>query len=229
MAKLNFAIAIFFCLLAVSRADQPEKDDPAEGDLSEPRNTATILLPSEKPGSEAATLVQFDHDTSDSKPAHQGHKDKRGTVPLTSVSFRPINRHFPRGHLPLHYSHRCRHVRHRWAPRLGDCHGSRDMILSRERWGFAFDPDLHRIARRVPGRWVRVYHGKPRFGRHMDLTWQSDVKKAHLHRHEREEPEQHHRHRNGHVHGHHDHLEEARRERVAGGIYMKIRKFLGQL
>lgn len=201
MAKLSFTIAVFLLLLAVSRADPPEKDDATGGDLWEPSTTATILLPSEDPGYEAATLVQFDHDESDSEPAH--HSDhKRGTVPWTSVSFHPINRHFPRGHVPLRRRHRFHHR-----------DSSHDVTRSRERWGFAFDPEIRGPTRRVPG--------KPGFG-HKELTWEAHVKKPQLHRIvERAE------HGDGSEYHGQRHQDMARKEAEDGGPFMKIRKFLG--
>lgn len=209
MAKLiSVSVAIlllFFLLLAGSRANLPENGDAAKGDRSDQRRrTATILLPSEKPSlaHEAATPVQLDHDhvASDSELAH-------GSVPLTLVSFHPINRHFRRGHLPLRRRHRCHHgYRHHWAPLLRDREGTHDVIL----------------ARRFPGRGVWVHHGKPRTG-HVDLTWQTHAKKPHyLHRHamqaeHRVDAEYHRRRHHG----------EAGMEEEDGGLFMKIRKFLG--
>lgn len=95
------------------------------------------------------------------------------------------------------------------------------MTRSRERWGFAFDPEIHRPTRRVPGRWVRVYHGKPGFG-HKELTWEAHVKKPHLHRHvERAE------HGDGSKYHGQRHHDMARKEAEDGGPFMKIRRFLG--
>lgn len=195
MARLSFPIAIFFCLLAGSRANLPENDDATEADLSERRMTATILLPSEKPGYEAATLVQLDHDHDiSSSGSARGSND--------------TNRDYIRRHHPAGHSHCCRHGhRHHWVPRLRDHEGSHKVIL----------------ARRFPGRWVRIHHGKPRSG-HVDLiTLETHARKPHLHHHAKQAEH------GGNAEYHlRRHRGMAGKEKDDVGLFMNIRKFLGR-
>ncbi|KAE9584892.1 hypothetical protein Lalb_Chr25g0283221 [Lupinus albus] len=76
-------------------------------------------------------------------------------VPLTFVTFRPINRHVHRNPLPLSFSlrggkRRCRHVHRREIP-----YGN-DAIVSSDA---AVDPSNRGVVRQNPTRWVRFQGG----------------------------------------------------------------------
>ncbi|EXC63302.1 hypothetical protein L484_000045 [Morus notabilis] len=166
MAKLAVTFVLLCLFFAFSHArfasDLPQIEAFAkeateilpEAD-SKPSTTGDILLPSEKhvsePGSET---IQVNLEESVSEP---GADD---AAPLTLISFRPVNRHFPRRPFPLtlRHGHRCRHhFMKQWGQRRphGDIipYGN-DMILSTEDRP-SFDPVLRSG---FPARWIKIRH-----------------------------------------------------------------------
>lgn len=137
--NLPFTVAVtallFSFTLATARypLDLPENDVTSHDDNlanwsdSDPKVTATLILPSEKPESQPATAVEFESEETEhadsklpekvigtSESIHErSETESDKTVPLTVVTFRPINRHFPRRPLiPFRRAHRCRGSHH---------------------------------------------------------------------------------------------------------------------
>ncbi|KAI6701997.1 hypothetical protein NL676_011133 [Syzygium grande] len=212
MAKLTLSLLLLFYLIAFSEplatSDLPA-GDVAGRDLpggSEAEPTATILLPSEKPRSEAATVVPIDTETSTVAPDStaqdaadvavaedrpSSEPEKIASVPLRTVVFRPYDHGgFRERAVPLslrfpyrHGGRGCRHGRGQFRPRFegGEISFGNDMILSGEEPGS--DPESRGIERQMPGRWIRVHHRKPRFG-YLDAAWKEDkdmMKRPHRH------------------------------------------------
>ncbi|OMO79724.1 hypothetical protein CCACVL1_13464 [Corchorus capsularis] len=109
MARLAVIFTVISLLFTISHARFIQVHDvtPDEtvNDLPEfdPEKATAILLPSERPGFEPAKLIDFKHDD-----ASETESDV-DSLPLTMVSFRPINRHFPRRPIiPFRHKHNCR-------------------------------------------------------------------------------------------------------------------------
>lgn len=258
MAKLVLTIAAFFFLFAFShartRSDLPAKETNGHDQsatklpVTESNPAVTLLLPSEKPDSEPATFFQWEHDAADSSkltdtdgPTILANEESTEfkhseTVPLTVISFRPINRHFPRRPFPLSFrhGHRCRHGHRQFGPWTPRFHGGErerdqdvvsygdDMILSSGD-DTRFVPAFHGGPRQIPARWENFRHGGgPGFPhRHDD---DMEFERPHHHHH--------HRHRHDHDHDHRreefegmENPREHRRQRD-GGLFGRFRKFL---
>ncbi|KAM3001612.1 hypothetical protein FF2_037888 [Malus domestica] len=256
MAKLLLTVAALFFLFALSHArtssDLPANEisgrDPAGAKFPESRPkprqpTTTILLPSEKPVDDPATLPEWREITTSKLPESDGatilaneestefqHSE---TVPLTVISFRPVNRHFRRRPFPLSFrhGHRCRHAHRPMSPRFhggeGDAvsYGNDMLVASSDDMGF--NPAFRGGARQIPARWVNIRHGGPRF----PFRHEEDM--------ELERPHHHHHRRHHHEHDHdHDRREEFEgtekqprehkhdHEHHGGGLMRRVRKFL---
>ncbi|XP_061368311.1 uncharacterized protein LOC133311300 [Gastrolobium bilobum] len=130
--------------------------------------------------------------------------DSLDSVPLTFLSFRPINRHgHPRRPLPLSIRHafrRCRHGHHR----REIPYGNDAIVLSNAANGDhrdGFNPaNLNGDVGRITTRWMGFPHAEKRFLKKMDL---------HNHHH--------------HIHSHHHHRDEEHRE---GWFTKTIHKFM---
>lgn len=242
MARVAVIVAVTFFLFAFTHAHTPldlPENDVAATDLTttfpESDTKTTILLPSEKPESEPATVVEWEADsTADPKSFEYNVNTADAKVdlsesnpetiaaagltqPLRVVSFRPVNRQFHHMHVkgafPFRFPHRCRHHFKHPGPRFNGREVSygNDMILSGEE--LSVDP-MFRGGRQIPARWVRFHHnGKPRFPlRHQEWNEEEDVMKPHHH------------------HRHHHHMEEGEgrehEEREEGGFMKSFRKFL---
>lgn len=240
--KIIVTVTILFFLFTFGYArtplDLPENDVMSIDALlpeSNPKATDAILLPSEKP-----TVVEFEPETETKLPeidtAEETKETEIDSAPLKFVSFRPINRHFPRRPFPpFRHGSRCRH-HHKikpWAPRFNgrEIPYGNDMILSG-------GEDVV---------WTEFHHGGPKFSFMNDVDRREEMKRPH-HRHhhhhdrlvageveEKEEREQEHEHE--HHHHHHDRLVEGEREveekrerkhddEHEGGLVKVFRKFL---
>ncbi|PSS11320.1 Myb-related protein like [Actinidia chinensis var. chinensis] len=160
MAKLAVTLTALFLFFAVISArtpfDLPENNvidhDPSSS-LPVPEADAkpTLLLPSEKTSAEidAEDLPESETRTVDA-------------LPLTIVTFRPVNRHVPSMRAyPFRIGvRRCRHgMRPMMYPRArgGEVPYGDDMILGGERRDF--DPEMfHGGVRQIPARWMRFHH-----------------------------------------------------------------------
>lgn len=166
-----------------------------------------------------------------------GTEMKTETVPLTVISLRPTNRHFPR--LPfIRRGHKCRHQFHRgtikpWLVRLINRHErsyGNDMILAGDGEGDGMRFDL--VSRNGDLKTVPATLSRSPF--------EHEVRKSH-HKHEHEHEHEHeHDEHDYHRHRHHDHhrVEEKEYEREErerehdhglkhkGEFLRKIRKFL---
>ncbi|KAJ7945033.1 Myb-related protein like [Quillaja saponaria] len=244
MAKLaaSFSVLLFLFVLSYARnpGDIPLKDfvssDPLLEPKTNPATAKTILLPSENPDSEAATVIEWEPESSNSKnfeldagleslEASTESSEASKSVPLTVISFRPINRQIPRRSLPLwvRRGHRCHRIHNSkpWGPRLPrrEIPYGNDMIMKDgEDRGFdKFDPMFRDGVRQIPARWEKFRHGGPRFSFVHDMERKEDNEKGHHHHHH---------------HHHHDHEEGWEFERVehhhggGGGFLKRIRKFL---
>ncbi|KAJ9173713.1 hypothetical protein P3X46_016823 [Hevea brasiliensis] len=238
---LSVAVAalLFLFTFAHARAplDQPENDvtsrDDRLADLpeSDPKATATIVLPSEKPESKSANVVKLESEETESTESklpgkeigtsesfhEKSETETTVTVPLTLITFRPINRHFLRRPLiPFRRGHRCRgrYQHHNQLKPWGglrfksprEVYFGNDMILSGGK-------DLGLAGpRQIPVRWTRFNHGGNRFSFVNDESRREEmIKRPHHHQH----------------HRHHHEEEEEGEEREHEGAFMKgIRKFL---
>uniref|UniRef100_A0A2P2JQ35 Uncharacterized protein n=1 Tax=Rhizophora mucronata TaxID=61149 RepID=A0A2P2JQ35_RHIMU len=232
------ALFFFFALTHASQLDLPENVTvtPHEN-LPEPisKDKNSILLPSERSDFESVTVAEVESvpvAEVESVPVAEVEPEKKPvnlpktvettevrlesetqTVPLTFVSFRPINRHFPRrSFIPFFgRGHRCRHHHHHrrfpkpLGPRFEIPYGD-DMILSGE-GDRSFDPMSRGGARQIPGRWASFRHDGPRFWDMPDVAEREEMKWKRPYPHE-----------------HHWFDEERKQEE--GGLLEKIRKFL---
>ncbi|OMP02974.1 hypothetical protein COLO4_10683 [Corchorus olitorius] len=213
MARLAVIFTVISLLFTISHArfiqvhdvtaDETVNDLPE----SDPEKATAILLPSERPGFEPAKVVDFKHDD-----ASETDSDV-DSMPLTTVSFRPINRHFHRRPMfPFRHKHNCRlHKRFRSLnPRFQQkryiSYGD-DMILSDE--NSHVDPESRGFVRQIQARWARF----PEDG--VESKEARGFIKAHHHEHEEEhdhdedhyhhEHEEEHDHDDDHHHHEHDH------------------------
>ncbi|XP_021292483.1 uncharacterized protein LOC110422790 [Herrania umbratica] len=147
MARLAVTFTVIFLFTFSYHARfltaEPEHDvtlEQTESKLpeSDSKTTNAVFLPSEKPGLESAEVVDF-------KPDALETVSDVDSVPLTEISFRPVNRHFPRRPMiPFRHKHNCRFHR-RFRPLNRGLQQKRyisygdDMILSDERT--QFDPE----------------------------------------------------------------------------------------
>ncbi|KAG6684833.1 hypothetical protein I3843_12G083700 [Carya illinoinensis] len=238
MAKLVFAVTVSFFLFSLCHARI--SSDPIQNDaiVEEPKTVfftfpqhdtktttrTTVLLPSEKHGSELPTMVEFKPKKTDPKlPGSDAKESETDSVHLTMVSFRPINRHFPRHSFPVtfhrghhfrrHHHHHHHHI-HELKPRFHgrDVPYGDDMILSDEKYSSSNRPLPRGGVRQIPVRWAKFGHEGPRFHHgHDDVEGREHMKKKKKRHHrsvEREEME-----------GQHDH---------EGGFMNKFRQFLMQ-
>ncbi|XP_016686343.1 uncharacterized protein [Gossypium hirsutum] len=153
---------------------------------SDPRTTTiTILLSGDRPGSEpAAKLVDFKHGDvpeTDSDVV---------SVPLESISFRPVNRYFSR------YHQRFRPLNLRFHKKRYISYGD-DMILSDERT--RFEPELRRSVRQVQASWSEFPGGGA------ESKVPVDFMKTHHHVHVHYLGDDQHQHQQQHHHYHHQH------------------------
>ncbi|XP_002509948.2 uncharacterized protein LOC8287759 [Ricinus communis] len=193
---------------------------------SDPKTTTTIILPSEKPETEPATFVDLEpEDTEIPKLSETESKQEKtepaltDSVPLTVITFRPINRHIARRSVnPFRRGRGChgRHHHHfnQFKIKNAQDQGQRsygdDMIIS---GGEYLGSD-----RRVPARWAKFNHG----GHGFSFTNEEDKRNE-----MNDRPRHHHHH-----HHHHRHEEEEgevkdhKHEYYKGGFMKRIRKFL---
>ncbi|CAK7335702.1 unnamed protein product [Dovyalis caffra] len=176
---VTVAVLFFLCTVAFSRTPLGlPYDDVALSEItkSDPKATPALLLPSQNPESESKpetepiTVVTYpvNEEIAD-KTEQEGSTTEVKTesvetvVPLTVVTFRPINpQFFPRRPLlPLRPRHRCRHWHKIMKPRF---YGN-DMIVSGEKnHGFGVGDEATRGAvRQIPVKRARFHHGGPRF------------------------------------------------------------------
>ncbi|KAF3448691.1 hypothetical protein FNV43_RR09404 [Rhamnella rubrinervis] len=232
MAKLVLTIAVICVFFAFSHArtpaDLPVADVITDESLNDHLETATLRLPSERDESEPVTKVEWVRESTESKrPETTESFDKpdesepSDSVPLTVISFRPINRHFPRRPFPLTFrrGHPCRHSHPQfkpWDPRpqRREVSYGNDMIVSDE---LRFKPVSHNEDQpQIPARWSTFRQVGPRFPfRHDD-----EMERPHHHHH--------HRFRHHHVEGGENEEREVEHEHNngEGGFMMRVRKFL---
>ncbi|KAK7840350.1 hypothetical protein CFP56_016743 [Quercus suber] len=169
MAKLAVTATVIFFLFALCHAfiplDLPENED-VPGSVPDAMNM--ILLPSEKPESEPAIIVELEPETSpivETQPKLEEadvtvteltvptESDDSVSIPLKTISFRPTDRLFRSRPIPLYFrhGHRCRfhrfhHLRHH---QHHDHEKSEDQIREFKQWGSK--PIVHStIDREVP-------------------------------------------------------------------------------
>ncbi|MFQ6632835.1 hypothetical protein Gotur_011237 [Gossypium turneri] len=185
---------------------------------SDPRTTTiTILLSRDRPGSEpAAKLVDFKHGDvpeTDSDVV---------SVPLESISFRPVNRYFSRYHQrfgPLNSRfHKKRYISY------GD-----DMMLSDERT--RFEPELRRSVRQVQASWSEFPGGGAESKVPVDFMKTHHHVHVHYlgddqHQHQQQHHHYHHQHRRYHHHRHHNREDKSGKvEEHVGGSLKRLTKF----
>ena len=190
----------------------------------------SILLSSEKPEFEPATLIQLEPETETTnsktpepkaKPIESKEVPKESSkasnrdAHFTAFSFRPIDPRIPRRPLPLSFrvGHRCHHNHHYkpWKPRHPRREITRrnDVTLNNVELDKKFDKVVRDwVRRQVPAEWMRPRHIEPMFSRepNMALDRRELWKRIYLRRH------------------HHDHRHKA--ENKDTGLMKRIRKFL---
>ena len=231
MSRFAVLFTVIFLLFTFSHArfltGEPEHDVTSEETMtnlpeSDPRTTTAILLPSERPGFEPAKIVDFKHDD-----ASETDSDVE-SVPLTTISFHPVNRHFPRLPLiPFRHKHNCRFHKRPLNPRFQQkryiSYGD-DMILSDERT--RFDPESRGVVRQIQARWTRFPDDGPESKEHVDF-----MKPHHNdHEHEYENDQDHdddHHHYHHHQRRHHRGEEDERdeEEEHEGGFVRRLSNF----
>ncbi|XP_022721258.1 uncharacterized protein LOC111278843 [Durio zibethinus] len=224
MARFSVLFTVIFLLFTFSHArfftaETEHEVNPEESiiDLpeSDPKTTTAILLPSERPGFEPAKIVDFKHDD-----ASETDSDVE-FIPLTTISFHPVNRHFPRRPLiPFRHKHNCRfHKRFRpLNPRLQQKHRisyGDDMILSDG--GTGFDPE---------SRWPRFPDDATESKEHVDFLKPHHHDHEYDHEHDHDHDNHHHYHRRHH-HGEEDESdeEEEHEHEHEGGFMRRLSKF----
>ncbi|KAH7513763.1 uncharacterized protein LOC112493417 [Ziziphus jujuba] len=211
MAKLYLTVAVIFLIFAFSNARTPADLPATEVIGDESLNTQTrsdiqtasnnpILLPSERSDNEPVTLVELEPDTirsnfAEFRTGESSPKDSEPTsesVPLTVISFRPINRHFPRRPFPLSFrhGHRCRHGHSQfkpWGPRplRREVSYGNDMIIDGEE-AKSFKPVFRDEEEpQIRTRMIRFRQG-PRFPFRHDEEDQMERPNDHEHEHDRD-------------------------------------------
>lgn len=226
MTRTAVLFTVIFLLFTFSYARfitvEPEHDvttKETDPDLTEsdPKTTTSIRLPGEGPGFEPAKVVDFKHVDGDASKTELDVD----SIPLTTIRFHPVNRHFPRRPLiPFRHKHDCRfHNRFRpLNPRFQQkryiSYGN-DMILSDERP--RFDPESSGVVRQIQARWARFPDD---LKEHVDFMKLHDHEHEHDHDHDHEnehdvddimpqdhdpEHDHHHDHDDDHHHHHHHH------------------------
>ncbi|KAF9689247.1 hypothetical protein SADUNF_Sadunf01G0072000 [Salix dunnii] len=158
--KLPVTVAVLFfaCTVAFSRTPLDLGDDVValpELPKSEQKATTVLLLPSQNP--ETAAKHPVDVKTEDkTDPGSSTTESIETVVPLTVVTFRPINRQFfpRRPLLPVGPGHRCRHGHKMMRPRF---YGN-DMIVSGGKdHGLGLDDKATRgVGRQIPVKRARI-------------------------------------------------------------------------
>ncbi|KAF3969375.1 hypothetical protein ACB098_01G142400 [Castanea mollissima] len=159
MAKLAVTATVIFFLFALCHAfiplDLPENEGESFHLPGSVPNTM-ILLPSEKPESEPATVVELEPETTstdETQPKLEEadvtvtelkvptESDDSFSIPLKTISFRPFNHRFGGRPIPLYFrhGHRCRfhrfhHLRHH-QHHDHDNDKSEDQIREFKQWG----------------------------------------------------------------------------------------------
>ncbi|XVF10433.1 hypothetical protein REPUB_Repub07fG0182500 [Reevesia pubescens] len=211
MARLAVLFTVIFLLLTFSDARfvsvQSEQDVSPEETVpnlpeADTKTTTTILLPSERPGFEPSKIVDFNNDDVSSE-TDSGVE----SVPLTMISFHPVNRHFPRRPLvPYRHKHNCRfHKRFRplnppFQQKRSISYGN-DMILSDERT--RFDPESRGVVRQIQARWARFPDEGAESKEHVDFMKPHHHEHEHAHHHD-DEHHHHYYHHRRHHHGEED-------------------------
>ncbi|KAJ7952131.1 sarcoplasmic reticulum histidine-rich calcium-binding protein-like [Quillaja saponaria] len=204
MAKLIATCAVFLFVFPLSYARSPvDNGDPLFESNKNPVSANTILLPSD---SEAATVIEREpQSTADSKISQLDaglefsteSSEASKSVPLTVISFRPINHHIPRRPLPLwlRRGRRCHNHNHNfkpWGPRFPhlEIKYSNDMIMKdgKDRSFDKFDPMFRGVECEIPARWGKFRHGGPRFSFGPGMEKREETRKRHnLDHHHNEE------------------------------------------
>lgn len=166
MAKLAVTATVIFFLFALCHAfiplDLPENEGESFHFPGSVPNTM-ILLPSEKPESEPATIVELEPETTstdetqpkleeadvtvtDTELTVPTESDDSVSIPLKTISFRPFNHRFGSRPIPLYFrhGHRCRfhrfhhlrhHQHHDHNDNENDNDKSEDQIREFKQWG----------------------------------------------------------------------------------------------
>ncbi|KAG8375089.1 hypothetical protein BUALT_Bualt10G0064100 [Buddleja alternifolia] len=147
MAKLFYAVALL-CLFTLSVARTPSENEDV---------TTAISLPISE--STAAVRVR-------SEAANAETESDSAAVPLTRITFRPINRRFD-----VRSKRPCRHHSRFNNPRMKEIPYGNDMIVASGENSDFEDPVIHGGGRRTSGWWVRLHH---HHHRHRDEDSDSD-------------------------------------------------------
>jgi hypothetical protein len=249
MAKLILTVAALFVLFAFSHARTPSdllpneikgRDAADKVPVADAQHTNTLLLPSERPESESATVAaEWEPETAAIESNEENTVDSSKpteVVPLTVISFRPVGRQFPRRPFPFSFRQRHRCGGHRQGKRLTPrFHGSElerdtpygdDMILSSGNEMRSDHPAFRGGVRQIPARWVNFRHGGPRF----PFKHDDDMESERPHRHHRHHDHDHYEVNEGeekpreHNHDHEHRHEHEHKHR--GGLMKSFRKFL---
>uniref|UniRef100_A0A6N2M424 Uncharacterized protein n=1 Tax=Salix viminalis TaxID=40686 RepID=A0A6N2M424_SALVM len=155
---VTVAVLLFVCTVAFSRTPLDLGDDDValpELPKSEPKATSVLLLPSQNPETAAKHPVGVKTEEK-TDPGSSTTESFETVVPLTVVTFRPINRQFfpRRPLLPVGPRHRCRHGHKMMKPRF---YGN-DMIVSGWKGhGLGLDDKATRGAgRQIPVKRARI-------------------------------------------------------------------------
>ncbi|XP_028774841.1 histidine-rich glycoprotein-like [Neltuma alba] len=266
MAAGFASFTVFFCLLYFSTlstaVDLPAVDQTKHDPFPESHKNSdevnAISLPSERSESESATVIRSQPEISNSKISEAESEvetfkltessEASDSVPITTITFRPLNRHMPWRPMPFpfHHGHRCRH-NHKfkpWNPRIPhhQIPYGNDMILSN---GEEKDSDVLPDDRvpKIPTRWTRFGRFESRFTdepvmetseevmmrprhHHHDHEHEHDHDHHHDHDHEHDHDHHHdHDHEHDHEHDHH-HNQFYERDHEHGALMKSIRKFL---
>ncbi|XWS48812.1 hypothetical protein CRYUN_Cryun13aG0108700 [Craigia yunnanensis] len=236
MARFAVFFTVIFLLFTFSHARfftaEPEQDVTPEETIanlpeSDPKTSTAILLPSERPGFEPAKIVDFKHDdASETDPDVESDS-------LKTISFHPVNRHFPRRPLiPFRHKHNCRfHKRFRpLNPRFQQkryiSYGD-DMILSDERT--RFDPESRGVVRQIQTRWARFPDDGAESKEQVDFMKPHHHDHEHEHDHDHDDDHHHHHHHRRHHHGEEDEMDEEEEHEHEneheGGFMRRLSKF----
>ncbi|KAJ6712614.1 hypothetical protein OIU79_008767 [Salix purpurea] len=155
---VTVAVLLFVCTVAFSRTQLDLGDEDValpELPKSEPKATTVLLLPSQNPETAAKhpVGVKTEEKTDQGSSTTESFET---VVPLTVVTFRPINRQFfPRRPLmPVGPSHRCRHGHKMMKPRF---YGNDMIVSSWKDHGLGLDDKATRGAgRQIPVKKARI-------------------------------------------------------------------------
>ncbi|KAK4262878.1 hypothetical protein QN277_028377 [Acacia crassicarpa] len=232
MASDFASFTVLFCLLCFSTlsmaVDLPAIDKTSR-DLLPESNTKSgvveaIFLPSERLESESAPVIESQPEISDSKiskPVSEVETSKltesseaSDSIPITTITFRPINRHMPwrQMRFPARPGHRCRH-NHKfkpWNPRLPrhQIPYGNDMILSNgQENNFDVLPD-DRVPK-IPMRWTTFGRFESQFTDEPGMERIKEVMtRRYRYHHERDHDDEHDHHRERDHDDEHDHRHE---------------------